>query len=571
MKTFVATALICGSLLPASAETIARFQFANDYGRHAAGYQIVSRVYRSPRYLWVSRVSEIEIDGEKDPLLGGAIAGEKGEFRVGLDNGAYKLTLILSDRNRAHGPFTVLVQGEPAARDVRLAPGEVKRLALSATVRDGALSLRLEAAPKGSFVINGLEIDGSKGAKLQRLFAGAPPDVLPSRAELMQRGVDDPKRALKAYCEWLLAKRLPNGFLGDQEPYGTHVNHYWYTTAYPLRTLIAGYRIFGDQRYWDAATAILDRLVEEQLPNGAFQQVYRAKPTSQLTKEEIHEIYTRRWMNMADVGSIATALGVAARHAGEPRKTTYRNTLRRYCEEFARQFQQPSGGFTNGIESGVAQTNIYSVATGTEAAAFAALYASTGEAQHLAVAERAAHFLLDNWDKNGLPIGYPHSPGKTVVPEIMEPYQYAETYYFHEGILFVLAQSKDSKLHEKARRVYGWHVLGPRGVLATIGGRAWWPLEDAWDNSKSAGLPLVLLYFRTVEKNPAVESFLAGARRFLSTPGYARTIGVMVDDPDVSWGGHSLQSWAGFSIAATGFAGLSLAEMIQPGLIYLAP
>jgi hypothetical protein len=276
-------------------------------------------------------------------------------------------------------------------------------------------------------------------------------------------------------------------------------------------------------------------------------------------------------MNMADVGCIATALGVGARYAGEPRKTAYRNALRRYSEEFAMQFQKPSGGFTNGIENGAVQTNIYSVATGTEAAAFAALYASTGEPKHLQVAERAAHFLLDNWNQNGVPIGYPHSPGRPVVPALMEPYQYAESYYLHEGILFVLAHSKDAKLQEKARRVYGWQVKGPRGMLATIGGRAWWPLEDAWDNSKSAGLPLVLLYYRTVDKHPEVESFLAVARRFLSTSDYARRIGVMVDDPDVAWGGHSLQSWAGFSIAATGFAGLSVAEMIQPGLIYLAP
>jgi len=571
MRTLLAAALFCGSLLPLAAETIVRFQFANDYHPHAPGYQIVSRVYRSPRFLWVSRVREIEIDGEKDALLSGAISGEQGEFRVGLDSGSYKLTLILSHKNRACGPFTVFLQGESVAKDVRTVPGQVKRLTLDAKVRHGVLILRFVAAPKESFVINGLEIDGSKGARLRRLYPEAPPDVLPARAEVMKRGVNDPRRALKAYCEWLLTKRMPNGFLGDQEPLGTHVNYYWYTTAYPLRTLMAGYRIFGERRYLEAATAILDRLVEEQLPNAAFQQVYRARPTSRLTREEIHEIYTRRWMNMADVGSIATALGVAARHVDEPRRSAYVKALRRYCEEFAAQFQKPNGGFTNGIESGVPQTNIYSVATGTEAAAFAALYASTGERRHLEVAERAASFLLDNWDASGLPIGYPHSPGKPVVPIVTEPYQYAETYYFHEGILFALAQSKDARLHEKARRVYALHVEGPRGVLSTIGDRAWWPLEDAWDNSKSAGLPLVLLYYKTTKENPAVESFLAVARRFLSTPAYARSIGVMVNDPDVPFGGHSLQSWAGFSIAATGFAGLSAAEMIQPGLIYLVP
>jgi len=569
MKTLLALPLLCTGLLPAG--SIIRFQFANDYHPRAARYQIVSRVYRSPRYLWVSRVREIEIEGEKDALLSGAIAGEKGEFRAGLPDGAYRLRLILSGGRRPYGPFTIFVQNEPVARDVKLTPGEVKRPCFNAAVRGGALSLRFEAAPGQSFAVNGLEIEGLPAAKLQPLFKDAPPDVLPTRAEVLQRGLSDPSSALRTYCEWLLTKRLANGFLGDQEASATHVNYYWYTSAYPLRTLLAGYRIFGERRYLEAAAAILDRLVEEQLPNGAFQQVYRAKPTSQLTKEEIQQIYATRWMNMADVGSIATALGVAARHMDEPRKSRYAGALRRYCEDFAVQFQKPEGGFTNGIENGVPQTNIYSVATGTEAAAFAALYASTHDPKHLRVAERATNFLLDHWNPSGLPTGYPHSPGKPVQPVLMEPYQYAETYYYHEGILFTLAQSKDPQLHRKARRVYGWVVKGPRGMLATIGPRAWWPLEDAWDNSKSAALPLVLLYYRTLERDPENERFLAVARRFLATPDYARRIGVMVDDPDLPWGGHSLQSWAGFSIAATGFGGLALAEMIQPGLIYLAP
>jgi hypothetical protein len=67
------------------------------------------------------------------------------------------------------------------------------------------------AAPKESFVINGLEIDGSKAHGFGVSTPMPLPMYWPARAEVMKRGVNDPRRALKAYCEWLLTKRMPNG------------------------------------------------------------------------------------------------------------------------------------------------------------------------------------------------------------------------------------------------------------------------------------------------------------------------------------------------------------------------
>lgn len=69
----------------------------------------------------------------------------------------------------------------------------------------------------------------------------------------------------------------------------------------------------------------------------------------------------------------------------------------------------------------------------------------------------------------------------------------------------------------------------------------------------------------------AVDRAVNITKRFLCTPKFSQRIGVMVEDPPLHWGGHTLQSWAGCAIAATGFAGLSLAEMVQPGIIYLTP
>jgi hypothetical protein len=44
----------------------------------------------------------------------------------------------------------------------------------------------------------------------------------------------------------------------------------------------------------------------------------------------------------------------------------------------------------------------------------------------------------------------------------------------------------------------------------------------------------------------------------------------MENDPDLPWGGHSLMSWTGCAVAATGFAGLALADMVEPGISYMA-
>jgi hypothetical protein len=535
------------------------------------GHQRVGRVYRSPRFLWISGVRDAQIEGETDAVLRNGSTGQSGEFRVGLDNGVYQVTLVMGDRNRPHGPFDIYLQDDRVKSAVSIAAGEVSRLTLPLKVADGRMRLRFEAAPKQTFLINGLTIEGPRGARLRSMFPDAPPDFLPTRKEVLAQGSADVRGALRAYCEWLLATRRPNGFIGDWGDYGgsREPRYYWYTSAYPIRTLLAGYQILGERRYLEASEQILDRLVEEQLPNGAFQQVFRGKPTSALTPDELQTILTRSWMNTADVGSIVTALAVAAHYAEEPRKTQYRNAARRYCIEYAAQWQKPSGGFTNGIESGKPQTNIYSVATGTEAAAFAATYAVTGDEQLLAAAQRAATFLIDNFTADGRPMSYPHSPGKPVEPYLQPVLQVGELFYQHDGILFVYSQSKDRRFLDKVREAYGRHVRGGQGVLQSLSNGVWWPLQDSWNNSKSAAMPLVLLAHREMSGEASLDGLLGVMRRFLCTPRYSRRIGIMVDDPDLPWGGHTLQSWTGCAVAATGFGGLSLAQMAAPGIVWL--
>jgi hypothetical protein len=560
--------LLLAFLPAADCAVLFRFAFGNDFQDIDPGFLRASRVYRSPRYLWTGPVQDV---GDSIPTARGGITGARGEFRVGIDNGSYAVTLLMSDQAAPYGPFSVFMQEQLAQADLQLAPGHARRLPYLVKVSDRTLRIRFAAQPGQKFYIDGLLIEGRPGAQLHSMFDNAPPDTLPTRNEVLAQEPPDLRATLRAYCEWLLAQRLPNGFLGDTGDYGSsqQPRYYWYTASYPIRTLLAGYQILGERRYLDAVVKILDHLVDEQLPNGAFQQVFRGKPTELLTPAEIDGIMKHSWLNTADVGCIVTALAVAAQSVDEPRKSVYRAAAQRYCDEYAIRWQKPSGAFTNGLESGVAQTGAYSVATGTEAAAFAAVYAITDDAKYLRVAQKAAAFLAGNIGFDGRPLTYQDSRGKEVTPYLQPVTHFGDVFYQHDGMLFAYYQSRDPGFRAQIQTAYAAHVRGRRGLLMSIEEGAWWPLQDSWDNSKSAGMPLVFAAYSKMARDADVQDFLTLAGKFLSMPRYARRLGVMVEAPDLPWGGHSLQSWAGCAVAATGFAGLSIAEMIQPGVVWL--
>lgn len=567
---FMSMALFVSATSSLSREVLYCFDFGGAFQDVAPGYTPVSRVYHSPRYLWIDNVREVERMDVQDPLRRDFVGGPKGEFWIGLDNGDYEITVILGDPREGKGPFDIYVQDSLVQSGITLKPGEEKRFSFPAEVLMQKLKLRLQAAAGAEFAINGLALAGEPGAALRRLFDEAPPDDLPALDLVMRDGSTDTKTALRIICDWFLVHQLPNGFLGDYEPGRKGANFYWYTSAYPIRTLLAGYEILGDKKYLDIVFRIMDALVAEQLPNGAWQQIFRDRPTSELTPEEIQDIYEHEWMNLADIGSIATALGMSCQYADSPRRLHYVDALKRFCDDWAGKWQQPSGGFSNAMESGVKRVKEYSTATATEMAAFTSLYAQTGEKKYLAVAEKAAHFMADNWNPDGRPIWYNHAGTKEGLIQPQPSLYFGEAFYHIDGLFTVFHHTKDRVLRDKIRQCYDWYIHGERGVLALLGQQSWWPLQDAWNNSKTAGIPLAFLNYQRMTADPAVERFVSLAKRFLCTPQFSQRLGIMVSDATVSWGGHSLQGWAACSISATGFAGLSIAEMIKPGVIYLS-
>ena len=276
-------------------EALYCFDFGGAFQDVAPGYIPVSRVYHSPRYLWIDNVREVERMNVKDPLRRDFVGGPKGEFWIGLDNGDYTITLILGDSREAKGPFDIYLQNQIVKEDIKLESAKFTEYSFPVKIENQKLMLKLLAEKDKEFAINGLVISGSSSKSVRRIFEDAPLEILPSVDEVMSQGSTDTRGALKSMCEWLLSHRLANGFLGDYEPGKKVTNFYWYTTAYPIRTLLAGYEIFGDKRYLNAVMKITDVLVGEQLPNGAWQQIFRNKPAKNLTKQEIEDIYENEY------------------------------------------------------------------------------------------------------------------------------------------------------------------------------------------------------------------------------------------------------------------------------------
>jgi hypothetical protein len=158
------------------------------------------------------------------------------------------------------------------------------------------------------------------------------------------------------------------------------------------------------------------------------------------------------------------------------------------------------------------------------------------------------------------------------LPFVMEPIHFGDQYYYDEGFITTALHTSNESLRTKINEAIRHRVHGTCGLLATLGERTWWPVDDEclWIKAKSAGMPQTLLYARAQGGTTGrLEEALADMQRILCTPEYARRIGVMPEDAERPASIHGYNTWSGMQIEATGFAGQTIAEMIKPGVLYL--
>ena len=252
---------------------IIRFDFGNSTVRADEGFFKIERLYKSCHFMWMTELKNKWRRDEDSSPYRDFVFGEKSEFRMALPAGEYLLRLHFYDPDERHAPFTVracsvtpetaVFEGAPCS-ETEIDVPQGKKLAVDIPLyhREGQVAVDLIGREGGGFFIGGLDILSEGDVTFGKLFDEAPEEVLPTRAQVMAHGVFDPERALSMCCEWLMAHRTADGFLGDYEMN----KRLWYTSSYPLRTLLAGYELFGREEYYDAAKAIFDRFIGEQLP-----------------------------------------------------------------------------------------------------------------------------------------------------------------------------------------------------------------------------------------------------------------------------------------------------------------
>ncbi|OGV51311.1 MAG: hypothetical protein A2017_20050 [Lentisphaerae bacterium GWF2_44_16] len=380
--------------------------------------------------------------------------------------------------------------------------------------------------------------------------------------------------ALKTYGDWLLEQQIdkPVNFFRCYE--GGNLKFEWYMIFYPVRTLLLCGKIFKQQKYIDAAFKYVDIYISEQLPNGGFTSNYRQKNTEQLSKKEFHELLRSGKINIADVGSNATAIIQAAAFADKNRKEKYLESARKWLDNWVPIWALKDGGYGNGIWVGHKLNSPYTCAMSTVVMALSAFTQATGESEYIENAERCMDFQCSKWLDDGRPVFmdcYPLPNEKTLD-------DFGHSFYLLEGMCWTHFVSQNSYTRNMiASRMRDW-IFGERGLLKqwkdswfsfTSPGHLPAPgemmssrlsLRHGWELAKSNGIIHAFLYYlNNIEETPELREKTELGLKYLSNPLKARMSGV-ASDPDESYGA--------FAVQATGFAGLSLAEGIEKNSVF---
>lgn len=331
-----------------------------------------------------------------------------------------------------------------------------------------------------------------------------------------------------------------------------------YIGGYYMRTLVAGYEIFGDKRYLDTAVAYGDSLLAKQMPNGFWSTGYGP-------------VY------MADTGSALGLLVVLYKHVDHARQQRYLAAVQHYVDSIqAAHMIHENGAFGTGwhdVKNEQLDRPIYdqytlsSALTGGEI--FTWMYHVTGQDKYRQIAYNALRWILSTMNSQG---NIPHILAMEGLdwnnrsdPKIEEALYHRQAFgtsaYVGEGILSFAMYCHNPKWTK-------WIGAAVRPniefLLRTQLPDGTWSTEapKSWDRTRSPGIVDYLIWYYThIKHDPRIP---VAVRRFdahVITPEGGKSFGLLnsgaqTGPTDVN------HAWN----TATSLTGRTLADILKPGI-----
>lgn len=357
-------------------------------------------------------------------------------------------------------------------------------------------------------------------------------------------GCTETRQALKELCDYIVKNKsiYPTIYIG----------------GYYMRTLVAGYEIFGDQRYLETALAYGDYLLARQMPNGFWQTGYGP-------------VY------MADTGSALSLFIVLYDHADHQRQQKYFEAVQRYVNSIQKEGMiHPDGAFGTGwrhVVNGKLTDPLYdqytlsSVLTGSEI--FTWMYHMTGKDQYREIAYNALRWVFSTMRSDGV---IPHILAEegfdwsrrndpAMEHKLFSTHTYGTAAYVGEGVIaFDLHCGKQSWKDwiEKTVRPNIEFLLRTQLPNGTWSERA----RTSWDRTRSPGIVNYLIwYYEHVERDPRVAKAVQRFDAFVLNPVNGKSYGLLNDGAEANTRGEE----NAFN-TVTSLTGRALAGIVSPGV-----
>lgn len=507
--------------------------------------------------------------------LGSGVEAHAAVFQVMVpsDTAGYRVVLTLGHPTREAG-FVELRQGggrsgaapgltAPLSAPLlhtTIAAGRFFDVGFELGARDGVASFQLSAEECRAFSAVSFALYGPRGMKLPGRLDYAPAPLAlatPPRDSLAPLSEDTIRSGLD-HLGVVLRRAAPadGGFSYEGS---------WYQNAYPLRTLLAA-RGAARPPSAEADSALLrplDAFVATQRVDGAFSARYFG-PLDCLADAPPDN----GSMNLADIGTMMTTVNIAAALAGHTtapygggpvdadRATRYLAAARRYADGIVLPNQMSDGCFPNLRFDGQDFSHPYSVATATQVANLATLYAATGEPRYRAAAMRAARWLAATIQPDGRVQFYPHDNANPTVKEITE---FGDTFYILEALTWAWTYAERDPDRAACHAALDAAVWGQRGLFNSRVNGVGWQLRNRWSDSKLPGMLYVLCRYRALGGNGLpLAGWIDDLASLIADPERMKSFGIGMDP--IAPGGD-------YALSAAGFAGVGLAAALDPRLL----